>query len=50
MSAPFVVDYQTAPDRYRHWKLSVDGTVATLTMTVDEDGGLREGYKLKLNS
>ena len=50
MSAPFVVDYQTTPDHYRHWKLNVDGMVATLTMTVDEDGGLREGYKLKLNS
>lgn len=49
MSAP-IVDYQTSPDRYRHWTLAVDGPVATLTMTVDEDGGLREGYKLKLNS
>lgn len=49
MSAP-LVDYQTSPDRYRHWTLAVDGTIATLTMTVDEDGGLREGYKLKLNS
>lgn len=49
MNAP-IVDYQTSPDRYRHWTLAVDGAVATLTMTVDEDGGLRDGYKLKLNS
>ena len=50
MSASFVVDYQTTPERYRHWKLAVEGTVANLTMTVSEDGGLRDGYKLKLNS
>ncbi len=50
MSTPTVVDYQTSPDKYRHWTLAVDGPVATLTMTVDEDGGLRDGYKLKLNS
>lgn len=49
MNAP-LVDYQTSPDRYRHWTLAVDGAIATLTMTVDEDGGLRDGYKLKLNS
>jgi len=46
MSAPIVVDYQTSPDKYRHWTLATDGPVATLTMTVDEDGGLRDGYKL----
>ena len=50
MSESFVVDYQTSPDRYRHWKLAVEGAVANLTMTVNEDGGLRDGYKLKLNS
>ena len=50
MSASFVVDYQTTPERYRHWTLAVEGTVANLTMTVNEDGGLRDGYKLKLNS
>ncbi len=44
------IDFQTAPDRYRHWKLCVDGDVATLTMDVDEKGGLFEGYDLKLNS
>ena len=49
-SQPPQVDYQTSPERYRHWKLSVDGAVATLGMDVAEDAGLRPGYKLKLNS
>src|ERR1700685_3757373 len=44
------IDFQTEPQRYRHWKLAVDGDVATLTMDVDENGGLFEGYPLKLNS
>jgi benzoyl-CoA-dihydrodiol lyase len=44
------IDFQTDPSRYRHWKLDVDGDVATLTMDVDENGGLFEGYLLKLNS
>jgi benzoyl-CoA-dihydrodiol lyase len=44
------VDYQTDPSSYRHWKLSVDGVVATLTADFDENAGLRPGYKLKLNS
>src|SRR5215472_10474381 len=44
------VDFQTNPSRYKHWRLSVDGPVATLTMDVAEDGGIRPGYKLKLNS
>jgi len=44
------VDFRTEPARWRHWKLSVDGPVATLTMDVSEDGGLRPGYELKLNS
>src|ERR1700740_793889 len=44
------VTFDTHPDRYRHWKLSWDGPVATLRMAVDEDAGLRPGYKLKLNS
>jgi benzoyl-CoA-dihydrodiol lyase len=44
------IDFQTDPSRYRHWKLDVGGEVATLTMDVDEDGGLFEGYQLKLNS
>jgi benzoyl-CoA-dihydrodiol lyase len=44
------VDFQTDPARYKHWRLAFDGPVATLTMDVAEDGGLRPGYKLKLNS
>jgi benzoyl-CoA-dihydrodiol lyase len=44
------VDYQTNPSQYRHWKLTFDGPVATLTMDVNEEGGIRPGYKLKLNS
>jgi benzoyl-CoA-dihydrodiol lyase len=44
------VDFQTAPSRYKHWRLAFDGPVATLTMDVAEDGGIRPGYKLKLNS
>ena len=44
------IDFQTDPSRYRHWRLAVDGDVATLTMDVDENGGLFEGYQLKLNS
>ncbi|HTO68035.1 MAG TPA: enoyl-CoA hydratase-related protein, partial [Bradyrhizobium sp.] len=44
------IDFQTDPQRYRHWKFAVDGEVATLTMDVDENAGLFEGYQLKLNS
>jgi benzoyl-CoA-dihydrodiol lyase len=44
------INFQTDPSRYRHWKLAVDGEVATLTMDVDENAGLFEGYQLKLNS
>jgi benzoyl-CoA-dihydrodiol lyase len=44
------VDYRTDPSRYRHWRLGVDGNIAQLTMDVDEAGGLRPGYRLKLNS
>src|ERR671914_147629 len=47
-SAP--VDFRTEPGRYRHWKLTFDGPVATLAMDVREDAGLRPGYELKLNS
>ncbi len=50
MSQPFVVNYETSPERYRHWTLATEGAIATLTMKVDEEGGLKEGYKLKLNS
>jgi len=45
-----LVTFDAHPDRYRHWKLSFDGPVATLAMDIDENAGLRPGYKLKLNS
>jgi benzoyl-CoA-dihydrodiol lyase len=44
------INFETDPSRYRHWKLAIDGEVATLRMDVDEKGGLYEGYELKLNS
>jgi len=44
------IDFQTGPQRYRHWRLTVDGAVATLVMDVDEKATLFEGYELKLNS
>jgi benzoyl-CoA-dihydrodiol lyase len=48
--AQVTVEFDTAPDRYRHWQLAVDGPVATLTLRVDEQGGLVPGYELKMNS
>src|SRR5215212_5260992 len=45
-----VINFQTSPDRYRHWKIQLAGPVATLSMDVQEDQTLAEGYKLKLNS
>ena len=48
--APAPVDYRTEPANYHHWTLSFEGPVATLAMGVDENAGLRPGYKLKLNS
>ncbi|HXJ84345.1 MAG TPA: 2,3-epoxybenzoyl-CoA dihydrolase [Candidatus Methylomirabilis sp.] len=45
-----MVDFRIEPSRYKHWKLRVDGRVATLAMDVKEDGGLTSGYELKLNS
>ena len=50
MSPSDRVDYQTSPSHYRHWKLKFEGPVATLLADFAEDGGLRPGYKLKLNS
>ncbi|MCY7307601.1 MAG: 2,3-epoxybenzoyl-CoA dihydrolase [Rhodoferax sp.] len=50
MDQQLPVDYRTDPSRYRHWKLSFDGPVATLGADFDENAGLRPGYKLKLNS
>jgi benzoyl-CoA-dihydrodiol lyase len=45
-----MITFDTAPDRYNHWKLAIDGPVATLSMDVREDAGLSPDYKLKLNS
>src|SRR5215472_6404528 len=45
-----MIDFQTEPSRYRHWRLAFDGPVATLTMDVDPNAGLFEGTELKLNS
>jgi benzoyl-CoA-dihydrodiol lyase len=44
------IDFRTCPDEYRHWRLAVDGPIATLTMQVDPTGGLGDDYELKLNS
>src|ERR671927_23220 len=45
-----MIDFETSPERYNHWKLAFDGPVATLTLDIAEDKGLAPGYKLKLNS
>src|SRR6266705_621881 len=45
-----MITFDTDPSRYRHWRLACDGEVATLTLDVDEEGGLSPGYRLKLNS
>ncbi len=45
-----IIDFQTDPSKYRHWRVEYDGPVANLFMDVDEDGGLFDGYQLKLNS
>jgi benzoyl-CoA-dihydrodiol lyase len=45
-----LVSFATEPARYRHWKLAVEGDVARLKLDIDEDGGIKPGYKLKLNS
>ncbi|MEM6371696.1 MAG: 2,3-epoxybenzoyl-CoA dihydrolase [Pseudomonadota bacterium] len=45
-----IIDFQTDPSRYRHWRVAYNGPVANLFMDVDEDGGLFDGYQLKLNS
>ena len=47
---PVLLDFQTHPDRYRHWELTLEGPVAYLRMDVDESGAAFEGYELKLNS
>ncbi|WP_096352549.1 2,3-epoxybenzoyl-CoA dihydrolase [Variibacter gotjawalensis] len=48
--AAVLIDFQTDPSRYKHWKIEVDGTVASLIMDVDPAGGLSDAYELKLNS
>src|SRR5215210_3466790 len=45
-----MINFETSPERYKHWKLQIDGPAATLTMDVQEEVTLAEGYKLKLNS
>ena len=45
-----VIEFQTDPSRYQHWRVSYDGDVARVVMDVDETGGLFDGYELKLNS
>ncbi|RTQ32013.1 benzoyl-CoA-dihydrodiol lyase [Variovorax gossypii] len=50
LQAPQRVDYRTEPGQYRHWSLSFDGAIARLVLDIAEDGGIRPGYKLKLNS
>lgn len=50
LQAPARVDYRTEPGKYRHWSLSFDGAIARLVLDIAEDGGIRPGYKLKLNS
>src|SRR6185295_17107169 len=45
-----MINFQTSPDHYKHWKLTIDGAVATLSMDVSEEQTMAEGYKLKLNS
>ncbi len=47
---PQTITYDTHPDQYKHWRLTCDGPIATLHLNIDEDGGIKPGYKLKLNS
>ncbi len=50
MTTSPIVDYRTDPSQYRHWSFEVDGPVARMKLDIAEDGGIRPGYKLKLNS
>ena len=50
MTNALQVKYQTNPSAYKHSKLSFNGAVPTLAVDIDENAGLRPGYKLKLNS
>ena len=44
------IDFNTHPEKYKHWKINVSGIRADLIMDVLETGGLFTGYELKLNS
>ena len=50
MNQPTTVDYQLDPSQYKHWSVKYEGEIATLQLNINEDGGIRPGYKLKLNS
>ncbi len=50
MNQPTLVNYQIEPGQYKHWSVKYEGEVATLQLNINEDGGIRPGYKLKLNS
>ena len=50
MSQPTTVNYQMEPIHYQHWSVKYEGEIATLQLNINEDGGIRPGYKLKLNS
>ena len=50
MQQQSTVDYRTDPSQYRHWSFEVEGSVARMQLDIAEDGGIRPGYKLKLNS
>ena len=50
MSQPTTVNYQIDPSQYKHWSVKYEGEIATLQLNINEDGGIRPGYKLKLNS
>ena len=45
-----MIDFLTSPDHYKHWKISFNGRVARLALNIKEDGGISEGYEMKLNS
>ena len=45
-----MIEFNTHPDKYKHWTLDFENSIATLKLNVNEDGGLNPGYKLKLNS
>lgn len=50
MNQPTSVNYQMDPSQYKHWSVKYEGEIATLQLNINEDGGIRPGYKLKLNS